>query len=139
MRFWDSSAVVPLLILESVSEQARNWYREDPAMVVWCLTPTEAVSALQRKRRDATVTADDLASALHRLDLLRRDWLEVHSIRPVRERAERLLAVHPLRAADALQLATALVATEERPRGFTFLTFDRNLQEAALKEGFHSL
>ena len=33
----------------------------------------------------------------------------------IRSRADRLLAIHPLRAADALQLAALLAAAEDRP------------------------
>jgi predicted nucleic acid-binding protein len=51
-------------------------------------------------------------------------------------RARRLLETHPLSAADALQLAAALVMTEERPTGTEFVTFDIRLAEAANKEGF---
>ncbi len=136
MRFWDSSAIVPLLIQEKTTEKALEWYRQDAAVLVWCLSSTEVVSALQRRYRESAVTEDELTSARQRLHLLSQDWLEVSAIRVVRERAERLLAVHPLKAADSLQLGAALVATEERPRGTVFLTFDRNLERAAFKEGF---
>jgi len=59
---------------------------------------------------------------------------------PVRERrdqrAERLLSVHTLRAADAFQLAAALIWTQESPRGFELVCLDQNLREAAFREGF---
>lgn len=54
----------------------------------------------------------------------------------VRQRAKRLLMVHPLRAADALQLAAALVWAAESPQGLELVCLDRRLKEAALKEGF---
>jgi len=57
----------------------------------------------------------------------------------VRLRARRLLEVHALRAADALHLAAALVATEERPSVLDFVTFDERLAEAAEREGFSIL
>ena len=63
-------------------------------------------------------------------------WTEVDSLPPVRERADRILAIHPLRAADALQLAAALVLTDERPRAFSFVTTDKRLGDAASAEGF---
>jgi hypothetical protein len=44
--------------------------------------------------------------------------------------------VHPLGAADALQLAAALVAAERRPPTLTLVTCDDRLREAAAKEGF---
>ena len=54
----------------------------------------------------------------------------------VRERAGRLLATHPLRAADALQLAAALVWCDEAPQGETFVCLDERLSAAARREGF---
>jgi predicted nucleic acid-binding protein len=44
--------------------------------------------------------------------------------------------VHPLSAADALQLAAALEWCEGKPQGNVFLTFDRRLREAAGLAGF---
>ena len=51
MRFWDSSALVPLLVDEAASSLARSLLREDPAIVAWRLAGTEVASALWRRRR----------------------------------------------------------------------------------------
>ena len=136
MRFWDASAIVPLLVFENSSGLLQSHYAENPALLVWCLTPTELLSALYRKSRDGDLDGSRLATARQRLELLRGDWVEIQNLDRVRERAERLLAVHPLKAADSLQLAAALIAIEDRPRGFGFLTLDGTLAEAAQKEGF---
>jgi hypothetical protein len=123
-------------VREPATDQALEWYRQDSALLVWCLSSTEVISALQRRFREGGVTESTLLVAAERLEFLRQDWLEVSVVRPVRDRAERLLAVHALRAADSLQLAAALVATEELPRGVFFLSFDSQLRQAAQKEGF---
>ena len=52
------------------------------------------------------------------------------------EAAIRFLRVHPLRAADALQLAAAFVAAERRPSSLELVTLDDWLAAAARKEGF---
>jgi predicted nucleic acid-binding protein len=54
----------------------------------------------------------------------------------VRLTADRLLRVHPLRAADAFQLAAAISAIEERPSSLWLVTLDRGLAQAAEREGF---
>jgi hypothetical protein len=46
------------------------------------------------------------------------------------------LRVHPLRAADALQLAAAFIAAERRPSSLEVVTLDDRLAAAARKEGF---
>jgi len=53
--------------------------------------------------------------AFARLDYMRSRWNEVQPTEEVRERAERLLRIHKLRAADALQLAAALVWCDGAP------------------------
>jgi predicted nucleic acid-binding protein len=47
-----------------------------------------------------------------------------------------LLRVHPLRAADALQLAAAIIAADSEPRSLAFVTLDDRLARAAEREGF---
>jgi hypothetical protein len=70
------------------------------------------------------------------LSALAAIWSEVQPVEAVRLRAERLLSIHPLRAADALQLASALIWAQETPGGLGFVCLDQNLREGALKEGF---
>lgn len=64
---------------------------------------------------------------------------EVRPSDEVRARAMRLLSIHPLRAADALQLAAALVWCRERTAGAGFVCLDGRLREAAGREGFEVL
>ncbi len=134
MTFWDSSAVLPLLAAEAPSAACAALL--DTGLVVWTLTPVEIASALRRKEREGALTAAGVATALQRLDELRAYWHEVTSLERVMSRAMRLLAVHPLRAADALQLAAALTFCDEDTRGARFVTLDLRLREAARREGF---
>lgn len=83
-----------------------------------------------------TLSVDENRQAFARLDYLRNRWNEIQPTEEVRERAERLLRIHNLRAADALQLAAALVWCEDRPRGRALIGDDGNLSEAARAEGF---
>lgn len=46
------------------------------------------------------------------------------------------MRLHPLRAADALQLAAALVLSDFEPRTLPFVTLDDRLASAARREGF---
>ena len=136
MRFWDSSAVVPLICDEEVSSKALALYRQDTQVLVWALTATEVISALCRRFRDGSMSRLEFRKSRQALQLLGKDWTEVQALELVRERAHRLLEIHPLRTADALQLGSALVATEDRPHGFGMVAFDAALADAAEKEGF---
>ena len=74
--------------------------------------------------------------ALQRLRQLAAGWHEVDPSDEIRETAARFLRVHPLRAADALQLAAAFAAAERRPASLEIVTLDDRLANAARKEGF---
>ena len=139
MRFWDSSAVVPLVCRELQSASCRSWLRKDEVMIVWAFAACEVISALARKRREGALAPQRFGIAKQRLAKLENAWTEVIQYEAVRSRARRLLETHSLRTADALHLAAALVAVEERPTEMEFVTFDQRLAEAAGKEGFKVL
>lgn len=136
MRFWDSSALVPLLVDESSSTEVMDAYERDPEAVVWWATPVECVAALARLEREGNLAGPLMVDALRRLDGLARAWQEVQPIGRVRQNAIRMLRVHSLRTADSLQLAAALAAAEDHPETLPFVTLDDRLAEAAEREGF---
>ena len=137
MKFWDTSALVPLFIAERESARAERWLRADPGVIVWMLTRVELLSAIARRRREDPRANRVLRTA--RMNLLEawNEWMEVIDMPAARRQAERLVETHhPLRAADALQLGAALVACEGVASSLTFVTLDRNQAEAAEREGF---
>ena len=137
--FWDSSAVVPLLLAEGRSSEMIALLRSDRAPAIWWGSPVECQSALRRRRREEDLSAKGLDDALGRLERLAEDVDVVAPTARVRERAGRALAAHPLRAADALQLAAALVWSGDEPAGEGFVCLDDRLREAARHEGFELL
>jgi len=136
VKFWDSSAIIPLCLKEPASETIRTLAKSDEDIIVWWGTKVECLSALSRRRREGSISADAERRARNALKALASAWSEVQPTEIVRRRSERLLMVHPLRAADSLQLAAALVWSEDRPQGLEFISLDKNLREAAFKEGF---
>jgi predicted nucleic acid-binding protein len=136
MKFWDASAVVPLIVAEAVSDRILALADSDPEMLVWWGTEVECASAVARRERDGGLDANSARLALERLGNLADRWLEIEPGEIVRETARRFLRVHPLRAADALQLAAAFVGADRRPAYLEFVTLDERLAEAARKEGF---
>ena len=139
MRFWDSSALVPLLAEEASTVAMRSRLDEDRELLVWWGTRVECASALARRLREGRLGRQEALRAEQRLQRLSKAWSEVAPMDPVRTAAERLLRVHPLRAADALQLAAAVVAAEHVPASMELVTLDDRLAEAAELEGFRVL
>lgn len=136
MKFWDSSAILPLLVEEASTPSALGYYENDPEIVAWWGTPVECASALARLEREARLDPTEITRALGQLAALQAAWHEVQPLDSVRLIAQRLLRLHPLRAADSLQLAAALLVCEHRPAGWKFVCLDTRLCLAAEREGF---
>jgi predicted nucleic acid-binding protein len=136
VRFWDASAIVALLVAEASTRQLQALAAKDPAMLVWWGSEVECVSALARLERDGALDPQAITLALARLGRLAAGWHQVDPSDAIREAAARFLRVHPLRAADALQLAAAFLAAERRPASLQIVTLDDRLGTAARKEGF---
>ncbi len=134
--FWDSSAVVPVLVTEIQSAPMATLLRTDPGLVLWWASSVECQSAVFRRHREGELPLSALNEALVRLKALVDNADVVAPTDRVRERAGRLLAAHPLRAGDALQLAAALIWCNETPQGDSFVSLDDRLREAARREGF---
>ena len=136
MRFWDSSAIVPLLVRQESSPRAEAWLVEDAGMVLWTLTSVEVVSAFRRLVREQALKEDRARLAKGRLDHLVRTCHMVIDVPAVKGLATRLLRIHVLRAFDALQLGAALLWAGGHPAGRTLHTLDGRLRSAAEREGF---
>ena len=136
MKYWDSSAIVPLLLEEPTTASLISLYRDDPVLLSWWGTGVECVSALARLERTGDLSPDAVTTAMTRLKKIRSAWQEVEPTDRIRETATRLLRVHNLRAADSLQLAAAFAASEGRPPSLDFVCLDERLILAAQREGF---
>jgi predicted nucleic acid-binding protein len=136
MKFWDASAVVPLVLAEPATKTMQALAAKDAAMLVWWGTDVECVSAIARLEREGALDDSAVAKAFDRLKQLAAGWHEVDPSDAVREAAVRFLRVHPLRAADAIQLSAAFIAAERRPSSLEVVTLDDRLAAAARKEGF---
>jgi uncharacterized protein len=133
--FWDSSAMVPLCVGQGTNAFAKAAL-QNSSITVWWGTSVEMTNAFARLLRSGEITQRSFRMALARLTELRRMWIEVQPTASVRDLAEALVQRHPLRAADAMQLAAALICSKRQPRGRAFVCFDGRLAEAAANEGF---
>ena len=136
MKFWDASAIVPLLVAESTTRSLQALANQDSDLLVWWGSQVECASALARLERGALLEGKAGALAFDRLKQLADGWHQIEPSEIIRENALRFLRVHPLRAADALQLAAAFLAAERRPSTLEVVTLDERLADAARKEGF---
>jgi uncharacterized protein len=134
MRFWDSSALVPLLVEESSSGAMARAYRDDRTIVVAWTTPVECISACARKYRKKELPEAELMAIVHRIRDLCGEWIVAEPTAELASETERLVLRHALRAADAIQLASALATSAANER--ELVSLDRRLSHAAMIEGF---
>lgn len=139
MKFWDASALIPLCVTQPRTALVRPIAKRDAEFVAWWATPVECSSAIARLGRDGALTAGGERDAREALERLAAAWLEIEPSRQLRETAVRLISFHPLRAADSLQLAAAVIWTHGRSAAHDFVCLDERLREAARREGFRVL
>ncbi len=138
MRYWDTSALVPLLLEQRATPEVADLLSKDSEIVTWWGTPVECVSAAARLRREERLTVDEEETVLELLATLQKSWLEILPSEEVRDRAFRLLRVHGLKTAGALQLAAARVWAGSTDRA-ELVTYDGRVALAARLEGFRVL
>jgi predicted nucleic acid-binding protein len=136
VKFWDTSAILPILVEEPATRAVARELGLDRLVIVWWGTRLECLSALARRERDGVLVHAATATAIGRLDEIAAAWTEVEPADRIRATASRLLRTHPLRAADSLQLAAAITAADGAPATLPFVTLDARLGVAAEREGF---
>lgn len=136
MSFWDSSALVPLCLNEPRSISAGKLWKQFSEKFVWWETSVEISSALARIERENKISAAQRLKAEQRLETIERIWREIQPIVRVKELARTFPALHGLKAADSMQLASALVWCQEKPKNRDFISGDEKLIKVAEAIGF---
>ncbi len=139
MKYWESSAIVPLVVNEKSSPKVRELLAADSEIYTWWGTTVECFSAILRLEREGICGGEHLNSVVEYMAELSKSWNEIEPSDEVRKLAVRLLRVHPLRSQDSLQLAAALIASKHEPSSTEFVCLDQKLSAAAQKEGFKTI
>lgn len=134
--FWDSSAIVPLLVRDSFTTRSREFLRKYPGIVSWWNMPVEVHGGLARLSREKRISEEAYDAALGYLQEFRKRCKEIQPVDRVRDLAEECLDRFQIRSADALQLSAAMIWCKQIPRNRPFLCFDSELSAAARQIGF---
>jgi predicted nucleic acid-binding protein len=113
--------------------------QEDEGIVAWWGTPVECNSAFARYRRENKISMDEERIFRGLVNALSETWNEISPSEEARTLSSRLLLRYPLRVADSLQLAAALIWSGNHPEGFEFVCLDTRLRDVAQAEGFSVL
>ena len=138
----DSSA----LVKRHISEAGSAWIEQEfdttsgNKIITAKLSFAEVLSAMNRRRREANITATEYAKfSGDFLSFVETDYEIIELSDAILLQAQRLLETHPLRAGDAIQLASALLANTQLQSAnlpaLIFLASDVRLLTAAQSEG----
>jgi uncharacterized protein len=133
VKFWDTSALVPLVLEEKKSRAMRQLMISDVNAVVSFITLVELQSAIARRLEDDEIETRQVA--LEFLSVLQSGWTVADDYAPIIADARRLVSVHALRSGDAIQLASVHSVRRGGTR-MEFVTLDEDLKAAARAEGF---
>jgi predicted nucleic acid-binding protein len=142
IAYLDSSALVKQYIAEVGSDWVKSFLALDrtPTVFTSNMTVVEATCAFARRRREGTLSPQDHAQVLTAFDYDITYRYNIVDVDPmVVEIARQLANRHPLRAYDAVQLATAWLANRELIQAgqspLTFICADDHLIAIAQAEG----
>jgi hypothetical protein len=128
IAYFDTSAIVPLLVREPTTDPCTRLWDEATRIVSARLVYPEACAALTRAVRMGRLTSAQVAAATAELgDLVEQiDFIEITE--NLARNAGRLAQQHDLRGYDAVHLAAAVTIAED---DVVFVTGDTDLAAAA--------
>jgi predicted nucleic acid-binding protein len=135
IAYFDTSALLKLVIAEDGADQAELLWQSVGEVVVSSLAWPEAVAALAAAQRGRRLTDEDHRTAIGALRLCFDRCTTISVADRLVDHAADLAADLHLRAADAIHLATALAVMEADS---LFVTWDRRLRLAAIQAGLVS-
>jgi predicted nucleic acid-binding protein len=135
VRYWDASALVTLVAGAGKRERLEELYGDGGGVWIWWVTPVEITSSIARRERSGELTGEAATHACAVLEKMAATWHQLLPTDALRESAKRLLRIHPLRAADSLQLASALSLSGPERAPVDFVCRDARLSAAAAREG----
>jgi len=137
MKFWDTSALFPLLVFDVHSHRSRVILNEDREIVASFITPVEINSSIWRRRHANLLDSERHRTADAHFAALTSNWITVGHVREVVDASLSVVSRHSLRSGDAIQLGAAVVARRFLGADLRFVTFDKQLAAVATAEGFH--
>ena len=139
---FDTSSFLKFYIEEDGSETVQSLLIDNGnhTFIISELTIIEAHSAIRRREREGTISAERAARIIEQIndDKINRFVTQDLSSAMISE-ATRLIDDHPLRSLDALQLAGCLVLRQEKLVDPTFVCADIRLLDSANQEGLDIL
>jgi predicted nucleic acid-binding protein len=140
VAYFDTSALVKQYVTETGSDWTQAYLAASPMVFISSLAVVEATCAFARRLRDGTLTPTSHMTVVEALDYdVAHKYRQLNIVTATVETAKRLATTYPLRAYDAVHLATACLLNEELQGSnqgvLTFVRADDRLIAVAQAEG----
>ncbi len=134
MIYFDTSALIKIFILEKGSEDAQRLSEDHFPPVTATIAYAEIYSGVNRRKREGYLSAHQYTRVSRRFDEYWTTSIHVELTQEVLALAKGLLERHPLRAFDAVHLASALILQKGIREPLPFAAADSRLLDAASAE-----
>jgi predicted nucleic acid-binding protein len=139
IAYLDTSALVKRYVREPGSEEVSSLFASGSPPAVSRIAEVEAAAAFARRVREGTLPSPDLGRLLDRLARDMEECRLVEVTTEVLDRAVRAVRELPLRAYDAVHLASALWVRDRLDPEVRFVCADRVLSRIAAENGLRPL
>ena len=134
MNYFDTSALVKAFLVETGTERAKHLLLKDDLAATATITYAEMYSGFSRKRRERGLSAGQYQGVCREFEKYWPSCVHVELTSEVLELARDLMKQHPLRAFDAIHVASAIQLKQEMAESVTVIGADERLLQAAKAE-----
>ena len=134
MNYFDTSALIKRFVEEPGSEHVESLIDAEPTVATSMVAYAEVQAGLARKLRERTLSSAGHRRTVRAFDVDWRAFLRVGVTDALLALIRDLVRRHPLRAFDAIHLASAVHLQTELGEGVRFIAADPRLLTAAARE-----
>lgn len=133
--YCDTSALIKRYVEEEGTELVDALWEKSKGIATSTVAFAEALAAFSRRHREGLLSVKEYKAAVEKFKGDYASLILVPIDTALNHAIETIIKKYPLRGFDAIHLASALVFGKLKDSGLQFACFDRNLNEAAKKEG----
>lgn len=134
MIYFDTSALIKYFVVEKGSDLAQRLVQARSPTATASISYAEVYSGLNRRKREGHISATQYARLGRQFEEHWPSYIRIELVQEVLALAKFLLERHPLRALDAIHLASAISLKKGIHEPLQFAAADSRLLDAASAE-----
>ncbi len=133
--YLDTSALVKRYFREPHTEEIISLWQKADEVITSSVAYAEAMATFYRKKRETGIHVDEIQAIINDFS---EDWncfIRIRADDELNRYINQVTARYPLRGFDAIHLSSALIVFPKFEKELLFCCFDKQLVDAAEKEG----